>query len=485
MVKIVKLAIIGLFSLSFIVLKYDFVYAYKNVDDVISWAKSNLGNHRWDWLCFVFCREAYGEGKIQGIGSAIDAWNYNGSIFGHRNTDWNAPKGALIFFKATSKNKNYGHIGISAGNGEMYHAWPHDGVTKTPFNVGGEYLGWRWPYEWTSDKPGSPTEHGFTSWEILHNFITCMTDGNCSKDFLENLVDEPLVDFVTRLFSADVFYQEPGYSYADYIDSVFGEGYVGRIMGTDFGGDTIDWPENPPPDDPNPYTGGDDIHITHCKISDYKEDDWEHDVDKTLRPGEKYTFELEGRVRNKCSHDLENVKIRYCFVERKKNFDVSLSDRMVIDTDEVDVDAGEKESKHTRRSKILFTSDQKKLIVSTDDRGREEITVTTRHIDEGRITLYFYLDVKTDGGGDRDVSSESKADEYVKATIRLELPEPEPKPGDVDNSRIVELVDAVSAIETLVGVPSDSSTRADVNGDGVIGLEEAIYVLQETVGLTP
>ncbi|MBI9075559.1 MAG: hypothetical protein JEZ02_09130 [Desulfatibacillum sp.] len=56
--------------------------------------------------------------------------------------------------------------------------------------------------------------------------------------------------------------------------------------------------------------------------------------------------------------------------------------------------------------------------------------------------------------------------------------------GDVDGNGVLNLADAVSVFQVLVGISPAASVRAgaDVNGDGVIGLAEAIYILQSVAG---
>lgn len=57
-------------------------------------------------------------------------------------------------------------------------------------------------------------------------------------------------------------------------------------------------------------------------------------------------------------------------------------------------------------------------------------------------------------------------------------------PGDVNNDTFVNLTDAIMALKVCAGI-SDSGTdvRADLDGDGKIGLLEAVYALQSSAGL--
>ncbi|MGE0085905.1 MAG: PKD domain-containing protein [Desulfococcaceae bacterium] len=148
----------------------------KSVEDAINWAENEIGSnwdsqcrHAWGWWCMHFCGHAYG--RVPAGMDAIDGWKYSDSVFGERHTDWNAPKGALVFFQATSGNGWYGHVGISDGNGKMYHAWT-TGVRKDSISFGGQYLGWRWPDAWTSDEPGSSGNPGKPDLVVREVYLT-------------------------------------------------------------------------------------------------------------------------------------------------------------------------------------------------------------------------------------------------------------------------------------------------------------------------
>ena len=57
--------------------------------------------------------------------------------------------------------------------------------------------------------------------------------------------------------------------------------------------------------------------------------------------------------------------------------------------------------------------------------------------------------------------------------------------GDINNDQVVNLADAILAIKVVAGqvVNSQVYRDADVNGDGKIGMAEAIYILQKAAGL--
>lgn len=58
-------------------------------------------------------------------------------------------------------------------------------------------------------------------------------------------------------------------------------------------------------------------------------------------------------------------------------------------------------------------------------------------------------------------------------------------PGDVNNDLLVNLTDAIMAMQIISGVaPSQTVHKdADVNHDGKIGMEEVIFILQKTAGM--
>jgi len=58
-----------------------------------------------------------------------------------------------------------------------------------------------------------------------------------------------------------------------------------------------------------------------------------------------------------------------------------------------------------------------------------------------------------------------------------------PVKGDVDNSYIINLADAILALRVLSGIEATVELRTDVNGDSRIGLEEVVYILQTVAGL--
>jgi hypothetical protein len=59
-----------------------------------------------------------------------------------------------------------------------------------------------------------------------------------------------------------------------------------------------------------------------------------------------------------------------------------------------------------------------------------------------------------------------------------------PLPGDVDGNGVIGLADAILALKTVVRIgDARVHQNADINRDGVVGLQEAVYILQRVAGL--
>ncbi len=73
------------------------------------------------------------------------------------------------------------------------------------------------------------------------------------------------------------------------------------------------------------------------------------------------------------------------------------------------------------------------------------------------------------------------------ATIKMEIgnicPGTTDCAGDADGNGIIELNDAILILKMSVGMNVTVNPRADVNGDGKIGMEEVIYILQKVAGI--
>jgi hypothetical protein len=97
------------------------------IDGAIRWAKSKLGLVNYAYKCYAFVEDAYELGNrifLDGKGctakEAADAYmaqDHKGS----------PPAGAYVCYDCSGdvegKTRNWGHIGLSIGNGKVIHAW--------------------------------------------------------------------------------------------------------------------------------------------------------------------------------------------------------------------------------------------------------------------------------------------------------------------------------------------------------------------------
>jgi len=126
------------------------------VESAISWAESHLGQEVYVGNCLQFVHDAYLDGAGVQIGSASTAVSYwkNHGTSQHPG-DTNPPRGALVFWGATSSN-SAGHVGTSLGNGEVISSYSYPKTTLNSLavhefsiavrNAGGyPYLGWLAP----------------------------------------------------------------------------------------------------------------------------------------------------------------------------------------------------------------------------------------------------------------------------------------------------------------------------------------------------
>jgi len=249
-------------------------------------------------------------------------------------------------------------------------------------------------------------KEGISSLFYLDSYEMCCAGGNYqTKDEWEMIVKKTWNEYRCTSNCGSIYNSEDLLAYAEYVGGLGG--------GDDLGGGT-----------PNPYTQSTDIHINYGKIRPYKEGSWHHEVDVDMDPGQTFFFELEGMVENESNYDLDDVDIDYCFVKDNKDFDAQT--RRCLDDDHADIKEGERETKHSRRSRVVIANDLSQITVYTDGGNSFNLPITQENLDDEEITLYFYLDVETEDDEDRDVSSEAKTDEYAKLEIHLNIPQPPP-----------------------------------------------------------
>jgi hypothetical protein len=71
----------------------------------------------------------------------------------------------------------------------------------------------------------------------------------------------------------------------------------------------------------------------------------------------------------------------------------------------------------------------------------------------------------------------------AQGVLKLILPEIEAVPGDVNGDGSLTIADAVAALKILANLETTVNLSADVNHNGKIGLEEAVYILEKLTSL--
>jgi len=134
----------------------------KRIDDAIAWALDWADGPPYppgayqEWyrevkyvnLCLAFVQDAYQYGasaKIQRYEYAEQA----ADALGAEENKGIPPPGAFVFYNwygtIDGEYKNWGHVGLSLGDGQMVHAWTTGPVVASYDTIGLEYIGWAWP----------------------------------------------------------------------------------------------------------------------------------------------------------------------------------------------------------------------------------------------------------------------------------------------------------------------------------------------------
>lgn len=127
------------------------------IDAALRWAYDRLGSPTYAGLCYAFCEDAYEKGAniiLDGQGTtakeAADAYQPI-----RKGTP---PRGSYVFYDCfcviNNEYKNWGHMGLSLGDGRVIHGWDvvridmiHEVETLDP-PPGGKspvYTGWAAP----------------------------------------------------------------------------------------------------------------------------------------------------------------------------------------------------------------------------------------------------------------------------------------------------------------------------------------------------
>lgn len=96
------------------------------IDNAINWAKDHLGSVNYAYICLAFVEDALERSnnvEIFGGDSAKESADlYDDSI-----SEGIPPKGSFVFYDCSGPingdYRNWGHVGLSLGNGKVIHAW--------------------------------------------------------------------------------------------------------------------------------------------------------------------------------------------------------------------------------------------------------------------------------------------------------------------------------------------------------------------------
>ena len=111
--------------------------ATPSASEIIGWAKSKLGSHKWDGRCQAFVADSYSVGGTYARNSkgtatqAYKAWCKSTSKS-------DVPVGATVYFNGTKPA--IGHVGIYIGQGQYIHA--SRGIRISNLSGAKGYRGW-------------------------------------------------------------------------------------------------------------------------------------------------------------------------------------------------------------------------------------------------------------------------------------------------------------------------------------------------------
>jgi len=131
----------------------------ERIEDAVAWASDwtdgqpypSGGPHADEMYigwCLAFVQDSYQFGanaKIQRYAYAKEA----ADALGAEDNKGIPPRGAFVFYDwygtIDGEYRNWGHVGLSLGDGQMVHAWTSGPITASYDMVGLEYIGWAWP----------------------------------------------------------------------------------------------------------------------------------------------------------------------------------------------------------------------------------------------------------------------------------------------------------------------------------------------------
>ena len=125
------------------------------VRNAINWAESMLGSTEYRFRCLGFVEDAYEKANSVEVFGADTAKGSADEYGAAANAAMTAPAGAFVFYDYTGalhgECKNWGHVGLSIGDGKIIHSWDRiriddclavENLTGTPGWSKPKYIGW-------------------------------------------------------------------------------------------------------------------------------------------------------------------------------------------------------------------------------------------------------------------------------------------------------------------------------------------------------
>ena len=124
------------------------------IENAIHWAKAKVGLEQYQFRCLAFVEEAYEKSNHVEIFGCTTAKGSAEEYEANNNIGFPAI-GSFVFYDAfgslDNEYKNYGHVGLHIGNGNVVHAWDKIRVdnylevqylSSAPGWTQPEYIGW-------------------------------------------------------------------------------------------------------------------------------------------------------------------------------------------------------------------------------------------------------------------------------------------------------------------------------------------------------
>ena len=96
------------------------------IANAIRWAQEHLGSTNYPFLCLAFVEDAYEESNPVEIFGGDDA-KASAEEYGAAQNAGEPPLGAFVFYDCfgplDGEYKNWGHVGLYIGAGQVIHAW--------------------------------------------------------------------------------------------------------------------------------------------------------------------------------------------------------------------------------------------------------------------------------------------------------------------------------------------------------------------------